>query len=203
MSFAYMERLFELYGYGVLFAGLFLEFMALPFPGETTLTYSGFLSYKGILHLASVIGIGYLGTTLGMTLTYGIGRAAGMPFLNKYGKWIFLTPAKLLMTRRWFNKYGAKLLFIGYFIPGVRHFTGYFAGIMDIPIRTFLLYTFTGAAFWVMWFAFLGFGFGPHWEAALQLMEQHFWKMIVLLIVIGIGVTLLRMLKLRKARSSA
>ncbi|WP_438433014.1 DedA family protein [Gorillibacterium sp. sgz500922] len=203
MSFAYVEKLFELYGYVVLFAGLFLEFIALPFPGETTLTYSGYLSYKGILHLAPVIGIGFLGTALGMTLTYGIGRAAGMPFLDKYGKWVFLTPAKLQKTRIWFHRYGPKLLFIGYFIPGVRHFTGYFAGIMGVPFRTFFLYTLSGALFWVTCFAALGYIFGSRWEAAFRIMEQHAWKFVILIVLAGIGFTLLRTLKLRKARSSA
>lgn len=202
MSFAQVERLFELYGYVVLLAGLFLEFVALPFPGETTLTYSGYLSYKGILHLAPVIGIGFVGTTLGMTLTYWIGRSAGMPFLNRYGKWIFLTPAKLLKTRRWFLRYGPKLLFIGYFIPGVRHFTGYLAGIMGVPFRTFSLYTYTGAIFWVTGFAFLGYGFGPRWEFIISLIELHAWKVFVVLGVIGLLYTLFRMLRIKRAGGS-
>ncbi|WP_058304503.1 DedA family protein [Gorillibacterium timonense] len=203
MNFAYVEKLFEIYGYGVLFAGLFLEFIALPFPGETTLTYSGYLSYKGILHLAPVIGIGFIGTSLGMTLTYWIGRSAGMPFLNKYGKWILLTPAKLLKTRRWFLRYGPKLLFIGYFIPGVRHFTGYLSGIMGIPFRTFILYTYLGALFWVASFAFLGFGFGPRWESVFHLIELHGWKVFVVLGTLGLLVVVYRMLRMKRAGGSA
>ncbi|MEO3944481.1 DedA family protein [Gorillibacterium sp. CAU 1737] len=202
MSFADIERLFELYGYAVLFGGLFLEFIALPFPGETTLTYSGYLAYKGTLHIVPLIGISFLGTTLGMTITYAIGKFAGMRFLNRYGKWVFLTPSKLLKTRRWFGRYGPKLLFIGYFIPGVRHFTGYLSGTMDIPLRKFLLYTYTGALFWVCSFAFLGYGFGPRWQVVFDAVEHHGWKLLVGIGMAVLLVVLVRMLKVKKAGGS-
>ena len=175
-----IERLFEHYGYFVLLVGLFLEFIALPFPGETTLTYSGFLIYKGILNPVPVFIIAYLATTMGMTLTYGVGYKLGLPFLKKYGKWIFFSEAKLNKTKRWFDRYGTGLLFIGYFIPGVRHFTGYFSGLIRIPFRAFALYTYAGAAFWVFCFVTLGYICGPEWQTIFHSVEKNAWKLAVI-----------------------
>ena len=178
MNIGDIEKLFDQYGYLVLMIGLFLEFIALPFPGETTLTYSGYLTYKGVLDLVPVFVIAFLATTLGMTLTYWIGRKLGMPFINKYGKWFF-SEKKLAKTRKWFDRYGTSLLFIGYFIPGVRHFTGYFCGLIGIRFRAFALYTYTGAAFWVACFVTLGHLCGPQWQTIFHAFERNAWKLAV------------------------
>lgn len=130
---SFIQDLFAKYGYSVLFFGLLLEFIALPFPGETTMAFAGFLSYTGRLDFITLIIVAFTGTTVGMTITYFIGLKAGMPFIQRYGKWILFSPSKLEKTQRWFERYGSILIFIGYFIPGVRHFTGYFAGIIALP----------------------------------------------------------------------
>lgn len=181
MAVEYIEHLFAQYGYFVLFIGLTLEFIALPFPGETTMTYAGYLSYQGIIHWLPAIILSFLGTTFGMTLTYWIGYKAGMPFIHRYGKWLFLSEHKVEKTNHWFNKYGKKLLFIGYFIPGVRHFTGYFSGIIRIPFRTFALYAYSGACFWVIFFIGLGYICGPYWESVFELIVGYAWKIAVAL----------------------
>ncbi|WP_433945436.1 DedA family protein [Paenibacillus sp. SN-8-1] len=165
----YLESIFEQHGYFVLFIGLVLEFIALPFPGETTMAYAGYLSYKGMLHWELLILLAFLGTTLGITITYWIGRKAGLPFIHKYGKWFFLPPKKLEVTRYWFEKYGYTLIFIGYFIPGVRHFTGYFSGIIALPFRKFAMFAYSGALFWTVLFIGIGKIFGPQWNKMFHL----------------------------------
>ncbi len=167
----WIQLLFEEYGYLVLFIGLLLEFIALPFPGETTMAYAGYLSYLGSLHFGWLLITAFLGTTIGMTITYFIGLKAGLPFVNRFGKWIFLSPRKLTKTRKWFGKYGHSLVLIGYFIPGVRHFTGYFSGMNALPFRKFALYAYSGALFWVILFISLGKMFGPQWQVVFHLAE--------------------------------
>jgi len=169
----HIEQLFHEYGYFVLFFGLLLEFIALPFPGETTMAYAGYLSYMGKLNWMILIVVAFLGTTIGMTITYFVGHAVGMPFIRKYGKWVLLSTAKIEKTEKWFGKYGNGLIFIGYFIPGVRHFTGYFAGIIRLPFRKFAIYAYTGALFWVIVFIWLGKFFGPQWNRIFKLVEHN------------------------------
>ncbi|WP_438495459.1 DedA family protein [Paenibacillus sp. IHBB 3054] len=169
----WIQELFANYGYSVLFFGLLLEFVALPFPGETTMAFAGFLSYTGKLDFTTLVVLAFAGTTSGMTITYFVGLKAGMPFIQRYGKWFLFSPAKLEKTQRWFERYGSFLISIGYFIPGVRHFTGYFAGIIALPFRKFALYAYGGALLWVL--AFLGIGklFGPQWMGIFHLFELY------------------------------
>lgn len=181
-----IQHLFGSYGYSVLFFGLLLEFIALPFPGETTMAYAGYLSYKGQLDFGILLILAFLGTTIGMTITYFIGAKAGLPFITRYGKWFLLKQDKLDKTQKWFGKYGNALIFIGYFIPGVRHFTGYFAGIAAIPFRKFALYAYSGALFWVVLFLGIGKVFGPQWNVVFQLAHKYSAYLLA-----GVGLLLL------------
>lgn len=170
---SFIQELFTKYGYSVLFFGLLLEFIALPFPGETTMAFAGFLSYTGKLDFLILIFVALAGTTIGMTLTYFIGLKAGLPFIQRYGKWFLFSKAKFEKTQIWFEKYGSFLISIGYFIPGVRHFTGYFAGIIALPFRKFALFAYSGALFWVVLFLSIGRVFGPQWMGIFHLFELY------------------------------
>ncbi|AIQ44959.1 alkaline phosphatase [Paenibacillus sp. FSL R7-0273] len=169
----WIQELFAEYGYNVLFFGLLLEFIALPFPGETTMAFAGFLSYTGRLDFLTLVVVAFAGTTAGMTITYFIGLKAGLPFIQRYGKWFLFSPAKLDKTQRWFERYGSFLISIGYFIPGVRHFTGYFAGITALPFRKFAMYAYGGALIWVILFLGIGRVFGPQWMGIFHLFEVY------------------------------
>ncbi|CAM3556117.1 MULTISPECIES: DedA family protein [Saccharibacillus] len=184
--FKMVQQLFEHYGYLVMFLGLFLEFIALPFPGETTMAYAGYLSYTGALRFDLLLLVAFLGTTIGMSITYVIGKKAGLPALLRFGGWFF-KESKLVKTQKFFSKYGPALIFFGYFIPGVRHFTGYFAGIMNIPFKKFALYAYTGALFWTLLFLGLGKIFGPQWSVAFKLAEQYVvWIAAVAALLLGV-----------------
>lgn len=157
---AYMDQ----FGYIVLFAALLLELIALPLPGEVLMSYTGFLIYQGNLNWLASILIGGTGASLGMTLSYWIGFKLGKPFFEKYGHRFHMGPDKIEKTSYWFTKHGNKLLFIAYFIPGVRHITGYFSGITRLPFRTFSLFAYSGAFIWVTVFITIGKILGPQWE---------------------------------------
>ncbi|BFH60270.1 MULTISPECIES: DedA family protein [Paenibacillus] len=188
----WIQVLFEDYGYIVLFLGLVLEFIALPFPGETTMAYAGYLSYMGKLNFGWLLVIAFLGTTIGITITYFVGLKAGLPFIRRYGKWVLLSENKIERAQKWFNKYGQSLVFIGYFIPGVRHFTGYFSGIIAVPFRKFALYAYSGALVWVIVFVGVGKFFGPQWNYAFHLVEKYSIWVIAAIIALVIALIIYR-----------
>jgi membrane protein DedA with SNARE-associated domain len=172
---------FQHYGYTVLFLSLLLELLALPLPGEILMSSAGLLVYQGKLNWLGIIAMGGLGASLGMTAAYFIGFRLGLPFVHKYGKYVHFGPDRLDKTSHWFAVYGNKLLTVSYFIPGVRHFTGYFAGIVRIPFRSFALYAYTGAFLWVGVFVTLGKLLGPKWEQYHHVMTRYLFVGIVIL----------------------
>ena len=119
-----------------------------------------------------------------MTFQYFLGNKLGMPFIQKYGKYVFLTERKINLTKMWFDKYGYFLIFIAFFIPGVRHFTGYFAGIINLPFRRFAMTIYSGALFWVSFFLIGGYWLGENLEDIFLVLEQHIWKIIFGIIII-------------------
>ncbi|PFN25145.1 DedA family protein [Bacillus cereus] len=174
----WLYELFQQYGYYVVLIGLLLEYIALPFPGEPTLAYAGYLSHQGDLNLPILIILSFIGTSVGMTFQYFVGNKLGMPFIQKYGKYVFLTQRKIDLTKMWFDKYGYFLIFIAFFIPGVRHFTGYFAGIINLPFRRFAMTIYSGALFWVSFFLISGYWLGENLEDIFMILDQHIWKII-------------------------
>lgn len=157
---AYIDQ----YGYIVLFIYLMLDLIALPLPGQSLMTYVGFLAYKGHLDLGTSILIATLGSWTGMTITYFVGFKLGFPFLKKHGRFFKLNPDRLEKTSKWYGEHGNILLTIGYFIPGIRHFTGYFAGIAQLRLRTFLIFAYSGALIWTTSFIMFGRFLGPQWD---------------------------------------
>ena len=137
----FLTNWIEHYGYVILFLSLMLELIAHPIPGEFLMGYAGVLVFQGKLSWIISIIIAGIGSCTGMTISYWIGNKLGIPFshngnaddqIHKHGHRIHLGPDRLEKISKWFKNYGNKLLLIAYFIPGVRHITGYFSGITQI-----------------------------------------------------------------------
>ncbi|SHK90610.1 DedA family protein [Desulforamulus aeronauticus] len=187
-----IEALFEQYGYAILFIGLLLEFIALPFPGEIAMLYAGYLSYLGVLNGWTALFLAFIGTIFGMTVTYFVGLKVGMPFIQYVGKWGFITPGKFDKTKEWFSRLGHFLVFIGYFIPVVRHITGYLTGILGSSFRIFAVYAYSGALFWCIIFIGLGYMFGSQWDHLLYDIERYSWSIAIILVLLAAVVWLVK-----------
>lgn len=159
-----IESLFRQYGYLVLLLGLFLEFIALPFPGELTMSYCGYLVFLGKMNWILSILVATAGATMGITVSYVLGKGLGYPFFYKYGKFIHLDRKRMNRHAVWFEKYGGSILFFAYFFPGLRHISGYFSGIIRLKFSKFARSAYCGAAFWTTAFISIGVGIGPKWS---------------------------------------
>lgn len=169
-----VEELFAQYGYLVLLIGLPLDAIASPIPpGNTTLTYTGYLSFKGILDVLPATAAAFGGAALGMTITYWIGYRLGAPLIERYGKWLMLKPEDVERTSKNYEKYGNLMLTFCFFMPGIRQFMGYFVGIIRIPFRTFAIYAYPGAALWVIVFVGIGYVFGEQWQFVFSLVQEY------------------------------
>ncbi|GIP28883.1 alkaline phosphatase [Paenibacillus sp. J23TS9] len=193
----WMNNLFEQYGYLVLFLGLFSESLALPFPGELAMAISGHMSTLGNFHIPFIIFYSYIGAIIGTTITYFIGYRLGTPFLAQYGKYVLLNQARLAKVTEWFGKYGNKLILVSYFIPGLRHFTGYVSGVLKVPQRTFFALNYIGGLVWVLVYVSIGKIFGPDIEHLLHVASRYFAASMVILAIL---ITVLVLLKKNKER---
>jgi membrane protein DedA with SNARE-associated domain len=151
------------YGYIILFFALTFELILLPLPGELMMTYCGFLVYKGNMNLITSILVATAGVTIGITTSYTIGSKLGEHFFSKYGSYFHLGTNRLEKVSSWFDTYGTKLIFLAYYIPGVRHLTGYFSGITKLSYKKFALNAYLGAFVWTSTFILLGNFFGLNW----------------------------------------
>ncbi|MGE7946263.1 DedA family protein [Lysinibacillus sp. NPDC093688] len=179
---SFLITLFEQHSYLILFIGIFLELMALPISGEFLMSYAGFFVYQGEMNYFLAILTVFLSAGAGITLTYWIGKAGGYKLIERYGKYVHLGPERYKKTADWFERSGSKLLVFAYFIPGVRHFTGYVSGVSKIPFRKFIIPAYTGAFLWGICFITLGKVLGPKWETFHQAASKY---LIIFLIVLA------------------
>lgn len=181
---SYITGLLVHYGYIVLYVVLSIEIIALPTPGETLMTYCGFLVSQGKLDWKTCILVATLGVITGVTISYTIGRTIGFAFFKKFGKYIHLGPDRLEKASKWFSQYGDKLLFITFFVPGVRHVTGHLSGITRIPYKRFALKAYIGAFLWTSTFISLGKILGSHYERLHGLIGKYLIIVIVIIFMV-------------------
>lgn len=148
------------YGSIALFCLLALGIVALPIPDETLMVTAGFLISSGHLSPSFTILAAFLGAMCGISISYVIGRYGGSALVKKYGHYIRLTEQRVERTRLWFSRVGLWALTFGYFIPGVRHFTGYLVGTVRIPFNQFATFAFSGAILWASTFLACGYALG-------------------------------------------
>jgi membrane protein DedA with SNARE-associated domain len=162
------------YGYLAIFLLLIFGIVGLPVPDETLLTFSGYLIYKGHLSLFLAFGTAVAGSASGITISYWLGRTFGVKLIHRYGKYLHITEARIQKTHTWFERVGHWGLTFGYFIPGVRHFTAYAAGMSEVEPHQFALFAYSGACLWVATFLSLGYFLGERWESVQKNVDRYF-----------------------------
>jgi membrane protein DedA with SNARE-associated domain/membrane-associated phospholipid phosphatase len=148
------------YGYALVAAFLLIEAAGLPIPGETALVTAAALAGRGTLSIVGVIIAGIVGTIAGGHAGYWIGMRGGAALVQRHGRWIGLTEARLAKTHTFFAQHGAKTVALGRFVAFLRSFIGIFAGLSQMPPRVFMLYNAVGGIIWVATFSILGYAFG-------------------------------------------
>ena len=137
------------YGYGALFGLLILGIVGLPIPDETLLVFCGYLISRGDLGAPGTYIAALAGSCCGITVSYFIGRTAGLAVVHRFGRYLRIEQKQLDRVHGWFDHSGHWALFGGYYIAGVRHLTAIIAGASKLEFRTFALYAWGGAATWV------------------------------------------------------
>jgi membrane protein DedA with SNARE-associated domain len=190
-----MESVFNwvaTYGYAAIFFLLLLGIVGLPVPDETLLVFSGALIASGRLRPEGVVIAAVAGSSCGITLSYIIGRTAGLGVLHRFGKYLHVTEERLAKIHEWFDRLGHWALFAGYFIAGVRHFTAIVAGTSGLEYRSFALYAYSGGAVWVATFLTLGYFVGENWKHIAEVLHQYVVYASLALILAAVAVFIVR-----------
>jgi len=184
------------YGYAGIFFLLMLGIIGLPIPDETLMTFSGYLIFKGQLHPVPTIASAFLGSISGITVSYLLGRTGGHPLVLRYGHWVHISQEKIDRVHEWLEHRGRWGLFVGYFIPGVRHMTALVAGTSQMRYSVFATFAYSGGLVWSTSFITAGFFLGKEWVEVSTAIQQ--WRLIAIGII---GCILLAYYLLRRETS--
>ncbi len=171
MSSALLIHFVTHYGYLGLYVILLVSILGLPLPDEFLLTFVGFMSFSGQLNPVLAIISSATGSITGITIAYFLGRffeAKVLAHLKKHAG-----TERLEKVLSWYHKHGGKLLTVGYFIPGVRHLSGYIAGLSRLSYRNFAVFSYLGAVAWTSLFILLGRTLGSRWETILPIIHRY------------------------------
>jgi membrane protein DedA with SNARE-associated domain len=172
-------------GYWGVFLAMTLESACIPLPSEAIMPFAGFVVSEGKMTLWGITIVGALGNLAGSLIAYYVGLKGGRPLLERYGKYILITHKELDRADKWFAKYGHEAVFIGRFLPGIRTFISLPAGIAEMDVKKFSIYTLAGSLPWAFALGYVGVMLGPHWDS----LKNYFHIMdaiIVIAVVMGI-----------------
>jgi membrane protein DedA with SNARE-associated domain len=183
---AWLLDLFASYGYAVVFAGVFLENMGLPVPGETALLAGAALAHFGELSLGRVVATAIAAAILGDNLGFFIGRHGGRGIAERHGWRIGLTPDRLGEFDRFFLRHGPKTVFAARFITGLRVVGALLAGGSGMRWPQFLFFNATGAVVWCTAVAVAGYSLAYSWATLERWVGRSGLVALVLVAAVGI-----------------
>lgn len=145
-----------------------IESACIPFPSEIIMPLAGWILVKdrghGQEYLLIAAFYGGLGNTLGSIAAYYAGALGGRPLLEKYGRYVLISPRELRWADHWFERYGEITVFATRLMPVVRTFISLPAGIARMNFWRFTALTFIGAYLWSLALAWAGYQMGEHWD---------------------------------------
>lgn len=151
-------------GYFGIFILMVAESTMIPLPSELVMPFAGYLVYQGRFDFLTAALVSALGTIMGSLISYYIGKYGGEPFLESYGKYLLVNKKDLKTTHDWFKKRGEATIFISRFVPVVRHLISIPAGIANMNLKKFVIFTFIGGFIWNTILLYLGFLLGKNWS---------------------------------------
>lgn len=150
------------YGYLAIAAFVTLEDFGVPSPGETVLIAGAVYAGAGRLNVVLVALVGFAAAVVGDNIGFAIGHFGGHAAVERYGKYIFVTPERLDRVEAFFARHGGKVVTIARFVEGLRQANGIVAGISEMAWPRFLAYNALGAALWVGLWVTVGYTAGNH-----------------------------------------
>ena len=184
--------------YLLLFLIIFLEtgLVVTPFlPGDSLLFVAGTLAGAGALNVHVLVAMLCLAAVIGDSLNYAVGRWIGPRVFRYEDSWLFKR-AYLERTHRYFERFGGRTIIVARFVPIVRTYAPFVAGIGAMDYRRFLLFNVTGALFWVALIAYAGYLFGN-----VPLVKDNLTFVILAIILVSTSPAIIEFVRYRLRRA--
>ncbi|MBZ9686081.1 VTT domain-containing protein [Clostridium estertheticum] len=182
----YLALIIQQYGiltYVILFIIIFIEtgLVVMPLlPGDSMLFAAGALAAIGSMNIFTLLVVVYLAAVLGDTANYYIGKKIGKKILAKE-EVRFINKEYLIKAQKFYEKHGQMTIVIARFIPIIRTFAPFLAGISEMNYSKFIPYNMIGGGLWVSLFLGMGFLFGN-----LSFIKNHFSYVLIAIIIISL-----------------
>ena len=190
-------------GYLGVFLFMMLNSALVPIPSEVTMPFAGYLTQTGALSFPLVVIFGAFGDLTGALIAYAIGyyleETVILKLINKYGKFILLSQHEYLKAVGMYKKYGSGITFFSRLLPGVRTFISVPAGLSEMNIWKFVLFTILGSLVWISVLASVGYFLGAHWDSIGPIYNK-FQIVIITAFVILVGYYIYHKLKGNKKK---
>ncbi len=185
----FILHIIEQFGYLGVFFLILIENVFPPIPSEVILLFSGFFSSYTSLSVFYMILASTLGSFLGAIILYYIGKIFNKERLKKIvngrlGKILFLKENDIDKADEWFDNKGNKSVFFCRFVPIVRSLISIPAGMSEMPMGKFIIYTICGSMIWNTVLICLGYRLGSNWEYVLIILDKYQIIVIVILVII-------------------
>ena len=196
---AWLEDIISAAGAWGILGLMTMESCNIPIPSEATLPFAGYLVSLGKMNFHVVAWASAVGCLIGSAISYYIGALGGRKFIEKYGKYFFVSKEDLEDADKWVEKYGDWAFFICRMLPIIRTFISLPAGILKAKKRTFFILTFVGSLIWSYALVKVGVELGEHMDKIMPLWHK-FDGVIIILCFILLGIYLYKhILKLKKS----
>jgi membrane protein DedA with SNARE-associated domain len=200
--FGDLQPLLQHYGYWAVGGFVLLEDFGVPVPGEALLIAAAVFAGSGHMNIAAVILVAVIGAVIGDNIGFAVGHFGGRPLVERFGRYVFLTPARLEHAEEYFNKHGGKIVTVARFIEGLRQFNGLLAGIVGMHWAKFLGFNALGAVLWVCTWAGVGYLAGENIVEIYAAFERYKWLVIGAIVVVAAILIARRVMRRRAAAGS-
>lgn len=199
-------EIIEQFGYfGVLFL-IAIENVFPPIPSEVILLFGGFITTYSKLNIIGMVVAATMGSVIGAIILYYIGNIFHKERLKKIvsgrlGKVLMLKPDDIEKADNWFDNKGHKTVFICRFVPLIRSLISIPAGMSEMPMPKFLLYTTLGSLIWNFVLILIGNKVGENWTSITKIFDTYSNVILVMAIIISallIGIFYKKRLSKRK-----
>ncbi len=173
-----------------------IESSFIPFPSEVVIPFAAYKAAQGGMNVFGVVIAGTIGALTGALINYYLAKYLGRPLVyklagSKVGKILLLSEKKVMHAEDYFIKNGNSSTFIGRLVPAVRQLISIPAGLANMKIRNFIIYTVAGAGIWNIILAVIGY-------FVYEIRDKIFPYLGDILIALGVGFVIYLVIKARR-----